>query len=148
MAENLERFSKAFTPVMHFFHNIASEVSKGSEFSLAQFRVLMIVYHYGPMSVNQLKNGLNIAQSTASELVERLVQQEMLYREKNARDRRITQFSLTEHAKKIIENQKKQIKFCYRKILEPLTPEEQSQLVQAFETIYQIVEKHSAASCN
>jgi len=141
LENNLERFSNAFTPVMHFFHNIATEVSKVADFSLAQFRVLMTIHHLGALSVNDLKKRLNIAQSTASEMLERLVQQELLIREKDTKDKRITRFKLTEKAEKIINNQKGSIKRSYGKILEPLSAEEQNTFVEAFESIWMIVKK-------
>lgn len=136
----LERFSKAFIPMMHFFHNIASEASKGADFTLAQYRVLMLVKHRGAMSINDLHNQLNIAQSTASEMVERLVQQNLLLRDKDPSDKRITLFKLSKKAEKILERRKNLMQDCYRKVLEPLSPDEQIELVEAFETILRIID--------
>lgn len=138
-ATNLERFSNAFIPMMHFFHTIASEASKGADFSLAQYRVLMLVKHRGAMSINDLRNQLNIAQSTASEMVERLVQQNLLLREKDLSDKRITLFKLSKKAEKILERRRDLMLDSYRKILEPLSLDEQIELVEAFETILKII---------
>ncbi len=138
---NLERFSNAFIPMMHFFHNIASEASKGADFSLAQYRVLMLVNHRGAMSINDLHNQLKIAQSTASEMVDRLVQQSLLLREKDSKDKRITLFKLSKKAETIIEQRKNIMEDCYRKVLEPLGPDEQIELVEAFEAIVRIIQK-------
>jgi DNA-binding MarR family transcriptional regulator len=137
----LERFSNAFIPMMHFFHNIASEASKGADFTLAQYRVLMLVKHRGAMSINELRNQLNIAQSTASEMVDRLVQQNLLLREKDLTDKRITLFKLSKKAEKILERRRDLMEDCYRKVLEPLSAGEQIELVEAFETILEIIQK-------
>ncbi len=139
LAEMLERFSNAFIPMMHFFHNLASEASRGADFSLAQYRVLMLVKHRGAMSINDLQRQLNIAQSTASEMVERLVQQNLLLREKDPTDRRITVFRLSKKAERILEKRRDVMNDCYRKVLEPLSDEEQVQLVEALETIQRII---------
>ena len=139
LQENLERFANAFIPMMHFFHNIASEASKGADFTLAQYRVLMLVKHQGAMSINDLHHQLHIAQSTASEMVERLVQQDLLLREKDPNDKRITLFKLSKKAAKILERRKDMMEDCYRKVLEPLSPDEQIKLVEAFETILKII---------
>lgn len=139
--EMLERFSNAFIPMMHFFHNIASEASRGVDFTLAQYRVLMLVKHRGAMSIHDLQQQLNIAQSTASEMVERLVQQNLLLREKDPNDRRFTLFKLSKKAEKIIERRKDVMTNCYRKVLEPLTEDEQIKLVEALETILKIIQR-------
>lgn len=137
----IERFSNAFIPMMHFFHNIASEASRGADFTLAQYRVLMLVKHRGAMSINELRNQLHIAQSTASEMVDRLVQQNLLLREKYPTDKRITLFTLSKKAEKILERRKDMMQDCYRKVLEPLSPDERIELVEAFETILKIINK-------
>lgn len=139
--EMLERFSNAFIPMMHFFHNLANEASRGADFSLAQYRVLMLVKHRGAMSINDLQRQLNTAQSTASEMVERLVQQNLLLREKDPNDRRITLFKLSQKAAKILDRRKHVMDDCYRNVLEPLSPDEQRELVEAFETIVRIIQK-------
>ena len=141
LTTNLERFSNAFIPMMHFFHNIASEASKGADFSLAQYRVLMLVRHRGAMSINDLRNQLNTAQSTASEMVDRLVQQNLLLREKDVKDKRITLFKLSKKAEKILERRKDIMEDCYRKVLEPLSQQDQEELVASFETILKIIQK-------
>ena len=137
---NLERFANAFIPMMHFFHNIASEASKGADLTLAQYRVLMLVKHRGAMSINDLRNQLSIAQSTASEMVDRMVQQNLLARKKDPKDRRITLFKLSKKAEKILERRKDMMEDGYRKVLEPLSDNEQIELVEAFETILRIID--------
>jgi DNA-binding MarR family transcriptional regulator len=64
LENNLKHLSNAFIPMMHFFLNIASETFKEANFTLAQYRVLMLVKHRGAMSINDLRNQLNIAQGT------------------------------------------------------------------------------------
>jgi DNA-binding MarR family transcriptional regulator len=125
---------------MHFFHNIASEASKGADLTLAQYRVLMLVKHRGAMSINDLRNQLSIAQSTASEMVDRMVQQNLLVRKKDPKDRRITLFKLSNKAEKILERRKDMMEDGYRKVLEPLSDNEQIELVEAFETILRIID--------
>jgi len=141
MTDLLKRFSNAFIPMMHLFHNIASEASRGAEFTLPQYRVLMLVKHRGSMSISELRNQLKIAQSSASEMVDRLVQQKLLLREKDPNDRRITIFKLTKKAERIMEQRKSVVEDCYRKVLEPLSQAQQEELVGAFETILRIIQQ-------
>lgn len=139
--ENITRFARAFLPIMHIFHNLAGQVVKLTDFSLAQYRVLMLVHRRGSMSVNQLKESLNIAQSTASGMIDRLVQQKHLYRRKHPHDRRVTLFKLTPKTEKKLQEHLSSMENIYRNILEPLTPAEQRQLVESFETILALLQK-------
>jgi len=138
--QTIENFARSFTGVMHLFHNLASGVSRGANLSLAQYRVLMTVHHYGPMSINQLHERLNIAQSSASEMVDRLVRRGMLSRAKDPHDHRITIFRLTEKTHDILKKQKNMMQDVYRRVLEPLTSAEQQELSEAFEKILKLLQ--------
>jgi DNA-binding MarR family transcriptional regulator len=140
--EFLERFSNAFIPGMHFFHNLTSQISHAIDLTLPQYRVLMLVYHRGPMAVGDLQHQLRIAQSSASEMVTRLVQLDLLYLDKNHPDRRITVFDLTDKARQIIKNQQAAMQECFRKVLTQMTPAEQSTFIEAFETIRRLLKQN------
>jgi len=141
LEKNLERLSKSFIPIMHIFHNLACEVSRTADFSLAQYRVLMMVYNQGPMSINDLRTKLKMAQSSASEMVNRLVLNGHLSREKDVLDRRKTVFQLTKTTYNILKKQRESMKVMYKKILEPLNSKEQVELVLAYETILNLMNK-------
>lgn len=141
LLEMAERFSKSFVPVMHIFHNIAGEVSKMADLSLAQYRVIMLVYQSGPMSINALKNRLNTAQSSASEIVNRLVKSGFLQREKSPTDRRVTIFQLTDRARELIQQRTRLMQDVFRDLLVHFSPEEQNQLVESFELILKLMRK-------
>jgi DNA-binding MarR family transcriptional regulator len=137
-----KRFIEAVIPMMHFFHNLAGSMSRGTDFSLAQYRVLMLVNHRGPMTINALRINLNVAQSTASEMVERLVQVKMLVREKSPTDRRVTIFKLTPKAEKMIADQLKNSGEGFKKVLDPFTESEKEEFIQAVETIHRLIQRH------
>jgi len=139
--KNLERFYNAFIPVIHLFHNLAVEVSRVAELSLAQYRVLMLVYRNEKMSINELKNSLNIAQSSASEMIDRLVHQKHLRKQKDPHDRRITLFTLTPGTEAIIRGQKSRILEVLNKAVEPLDDREQRELLEAFEIIARLMQR-------
>ncbi|OGB68335.1 MAG: hypothetical protein A2Y94_15730 [Caldithrix sp. RBG_13_44_9] len=129
--------------MMHIFHNLAGEVVKLTDFSLAQYRVIMLVYRHGSMSINDLKQALNIAQSTASEMIDRLIQQRALKKQINPNDRRITLFTLTPASRRKIEQHLSSIRNIYHKILTPLSAQEQKKLLEAFETILSLLQKET-----
>ncbi len=135
------RFSNAFIPIMHFFHSVALEASKEAEFSLPQYRMLMLLLHKGAMGVPELQQELGNAQSSVSEMAEKLIQQNLLLRVKDEKDRRRTIFHLTARAIKLLEERKNAIQHCCDSILSPLQPDEQRQFVEAFELILGFIQK-------
>jgi DNA-binding MarR family transcriptional regulator len=114
---------------------------KLTDFSLAQYRVIMLVYRHDSMSINDLKRALNIAQSTASEMIDRLVQLKALKKQTDLNDRRITLFTLTPASQRKIEQHLSSIGNIYNKILTPLSVQEQKKLLEAFETILYLLQK-------
>ncbi|MCI0513499.1 MarR family transcriptional regulator [candidate division KSB1 bacterium] len=137
--EFLERFSNAFIPSMHFFHNLTSQISHAIDLTLPQYRVLMLVYHRGPMAIGDLQQQLQMAQSSASEMVTRLVQLDLLYLDKNHPDRRITVFDLTDKARQLLKNQQAAMQACFGKVLTRMPPAGQIALIEAFETIRRLL---------
>lgn len=138
--ENIKRLAQVFPGIMHFFHNIAGQVSKFGEFSLAQYRVLMFLFSRDHLTINHLKHELGTAQSTASGMIDRLVQQGLVRKEKNPNDLRQTVLVLTPKAKSIIRQRMDSMTEVYQKILSDFSEEEQVVLIDALEQIFQVLQ--------
>ncbi|MBN2355155.1 MarR family transcriptional regulator [candidate division KSB1 bacterium] len=139
--DHIQRLAPLFTRLMHVLHHLAGQASKIGDFSLAQYRVLMLVMHRGPMSIKQLQQRLMIAQSSASGMVDRLEQQGWLQREKSPADHRLTLFRLTKKAESLLHKRMQDMEIVYRQLMQPLSIPEQEELLSAFETILRLVEK-------
>lgn len=139
--KNIKRLSEAFPPVMHFFHHVAGQVSKIGEYSLAQYRVLMLLLHNEQMTVSELHHALNTAQSTASEMVTRLVQQGLVERYSDPQDGRRTLLRLSAKAQKDLLGRLDAMTDVYREILKNFQKEEQEDLIKALEKIASILNK-------
>ncbi len=138
---NIQKLAPLFTRLMHLLHHLAGEASKLGDFTLAQYRVLMLVKTMGPMTIKQLQNRLLIAQSSASGIVTRLEQQGWLKREKSAKDRRLTVFHLTRKSESLLKRRMQEMEKVYKKIMAPLSPQEQEQLLEAFATILRLIDR-------
>ncbi|NOY58470.1 MAG: MarR family transcriptional regulator [Calditrichaeota bacterium] len=134
-----QRFARSFRITMHTLHNLAWKISKTGEFSLAQYRLLMLLTDKGPMTVSEFKQYIGVAQSTASELVSRLVDQGYIVKKKSEEDRRKTIFELTAKAKEVLGRRRKEMEIIYQKVLDTLSQEDQLKLVEAFETIAELL---------
>ena len=134
-----QRFASSFRVTMHTLHNLAWKISKTGKFPLAQYRLLMLLTDKGPMTVSEFKQYMGIAQSTASELVSRLVDQGYITKKKAEEDRRKTIFELAPKAKQVLSRRRKEMKVIYQKVLDPLPPKDQVKLVEAFEAIAELL---------
>jgi len=139
--KNIQRLGIIFPEIQRFFHNLSVEVSKTGDFTIAQYRVLSLLSHFGKMTVNDLKNHLNIAQSSASGIVDRLEQIGLLKRSTSITDKRVTQLELTGKAKKILLQNVESMDNVYKKILESLNEDDQNEMINSFEKLLQLIHK-------
>jgi DNA-binding MarR family transcriptional regulator len=73
------------------------------DISTAQIKVLFVLHFGGMHTVNQLADRLNIKQSTASHLVEKLVRAGFVARIDSTTDRRISELHLTEQGQALAD---------------------------------------------
>jgi len=140
MAKNIEqRFARSFRVTMHTLHNLAWKVSKTGEFPLAQYRLLMLLTDKGPMTISKFMRYMGVAQSTASELVSRLVDQGYIAKKKSETDHRKTIFELTPKAAQVLSRRRHEMEVIYKKVLDPLSPKDKVKLVEAFEAIAELL---------
>jgi DNA-binding MarR family transcriptional regulator len=121
--------------MMQMMHSLSTQMSRLEDFTLAQHRAWMMVSHAGTMTVKQFQKNLSIAQSTASETIERLVHQGWLKKGKDPKDRRITVFSLTEKADRRHKQKEAKRIMILEKLLEPLSDKEQKKFLDSFELL-------------
>lgn len=71
--------------------------------SMTQMNVLMRIYHRGPCEMSEIASLLMTSPAAASQLVERMIQQELVYREESPKDRRVRLVHLTENAQQQVQ---------------------------------------------
>lgn len=101
----------------------------------------MLLHHHERMTVGDLHHALNTAQSTASEMVNRLVKQGLVERERDPDDGRRTVLKLSPGAKKDLLNRMEAMTEVYREILRNFSREEQEELIHSLEEIARILNK-------
>ncbi len=138
----LDDLAHSFTRLMHYFHHIAGQVSKLSDFSLAQYRVLMVLYHYQPMTVGQLKQKLGNAQSSVSEMLLRMEEQGLVKRSPNPKDHRQTLLQLSPKAKYMIKRRKEKMAEVYQKLIEGKSEDEVQELIELLNRLLHLLEKN------
>ncbi len=146
MNDNPRRLAEIFSPVMNLLHQIAAKGVKQTDLSLPQFRVLVLIRQNDSMSIKDLYQQLSTAQSSASEMIDRLVRLGYLYRKKDPEDRRRTLFKLSMKAERMLVEEMDSMQRVYTQILGQLSQDEQSELLKAFETIEKLLGNQDPAA--
>ena len=123
------------------FNGLISKNGSAAAITLNQYLTLIIIQALKACSVNELAAELKIAQSTASQLVDRLVKAGFVKREPNSGDRRRMTISLSVEGSDVLNEKKNVLKQSFAKILSLLDSNEQHLFEEAFTVLYALSEK-------
>ncbi len=114
---------------------------KGMKLTFNQYQALTAIRELGECSVNDLADRLGIAQSTTSQLVDRLVKGGYVSRETFAGDRRRMVVTLSKSGAQMMERRRQSLLKAYSRILLMLEEDDQAMLEDAFEKFYRVAAK-------
>ena len=113
-------------------------------FSKSELFTMMLVDRHGEITMSQIADYINVPMSTATGVVERLVKNGYLERDRSYSDRRVVVIELTDNGKKVIEGLKSTMLSYIQLIYDALTDEERLLLGKVFVKITNIInEKNS-----
>jgi MarR family transcriptional regulator, organic hydroperoxide resistance regulator len=137
--ERAERLLRISPKVMLSFSKMHS--SKKAEMTFNQYQTLVLIQGMGECSVNELAERLGLAQSTTSQLVDRLVIAGLVKREINPNNRRSIIVSLGQEGMRMLHKRTTIMQKGYEKILSMLNEEDQEKFEDAFITLNKIADK-------
>jgi DNA-binding MarR family transcriptional regulator len=76
--------------------------ARASELSMSQLGALFHIHRIGSSGVTDLGEHLGVTSSAASQMLERLVQQELILRSPDPSDRRVKQIALTDKGRQVL----------------------------------------------
>lgn len=139
--EQIERIAQLYPVIMRVMGRIRSIVHDGMDLTYNQYKMLLTIYDKGNCTLNVLARELRIAMSSASGMVDRLVNQGFVYRTVDEDNRRQVMIYTTEKGEELIRELQRGIVENYRTLLERLPPRDQERLVAAFESLVEILGK-------
>ena len=116
---------------MHGFLRYARE--RG--LSMSQIATLFQLSQHDCLAVSEIGDGLGVSNAAASQLLDRLVQQELITRTENPQDRREKQLILTEKGHNILLESARTREAWLESLAAMLTPEEQEKVAEALEIL-------------
>ena len=103
--------------------------------SMSQISTLFRLSHHGSLAVSEIGDGLGVSNAAASQLLDRLVQQELVTRAENPQDRREKQLILTEKGRNILLESTRTRQAWLECLVSTLTPEEQIKVTEVMEIL-------------
>jgi DNA-binding MarR family transcriptional regulator len=111
------------------------------ELTPSQTFVLRTLETDGQMTVSDLRRITNGAQSTASEMVARLVKQGYVHKKPSPDDGRAVTIAITANGKAILRARLESMLRRHRTVLAALTTTDQERMLNAFETIVELMDR-------
>lgn len=111
------------------------ELAQAAGLTAVQFRVLQLVAERGFCTATGISNRMGVSQATVTSLVDKLVRQGMVERQRSEKDRRQTNIVMTEKGRAAIERAPDALQQRYVRKFEALQDWEQSMLVAALERV-------------
>lgn len=139
--EQIERIAQLYPVIMRVMGRIRSLVHDGMDLTYNQYKMLLTIYDKGSCPLNLLARELGIAMSSASEMVERLVNLGIVYRAVDEENRRQVIIYTTDRGEELIRELRHGIIENYRQLFARLPEGDQERLATAFEAIADVLGK-------
>jgi DNA-binding MarR family transcriptional regulator len=114
--------------------------SKEKGFSMSQIGALFHLHRMGACGVSDIGDDLGVTNAAASQMLERLVQQQMITRSEDPNDRRFKQIVLTDKGRQVLQESIHARQGWLEDLARALSPGEQEQVVAA---LHILIEKAS-----
>lgn len=141
MTAHIERIARLYPLLLGRMGRLRTLVHEGMDLTYNQYKTLLTVADRGECTLGDLARELEVAMSSASQMVDRLVGQGLVHREQDAGNRRQVLIRLTPAGRSLVEELQRGILEGYGKVLARLPEDEQEALVRAFEDIARILGK-------
>ncbi len=132
--ENITSILNAFDGISSVFAAMES-FSCDESISKPELLALEVITSEEGLMMSDLGKRLDISLSTATGIIDRLIEKKLVKREKNGGDRRIVRVVLTDKGRKTNQTYQKQKKELFGRMLDALDSEEQEELIKILEKI-------------
>lgn len=140
--KKIERISELAPKIMGAFHDMGSVHPKGEKLSMRQYQALIIVKTSEQLTVSQFCSKLNLAPSTGTELINRMIDLKYIKKEGEHKDKRQVTLSVTNKGEKLLLQRKQAMTEMFKNFMQPFSVEDKDLFVQSFENIWNLIAKY------
>jgi DNA-binding MarR family transcriptional regulator len=116
----------------------------GGHFSKQELKVIHTLGKYGPCNMGEIADRLMLALSSATSVVDKLVEKSLISRERPEGDRRIVKVALTPEGQDLYRIAREARMNMGRGMLSTLNKQEQDELIALFRKMTEHIEQHPA----
>ncbi|MEY8842074.1 MarR family winged helix-turn-helix transcriptional regulator [Cribrihabitans sp. XS_ASV171] len=116
------------------------DLKQSAGITAVQFRVLQIIAEAGQATAKEISLRMRVSQATVTSLVDKLVREGMVLREKSARDRRQTNIHITAKGRQTLSEAPDPLQQRFVRKFSALADWEQSMLVASLERVAEMLD--------
>jgi DNA-binding MarR family transcriptional regulator len=137
----IHTIAQLYPRLMRAMGHLRGVVDETMDLTYNQYKALLSLSDMGPCTLNSLSQELEVATSSASQMVDRLVAMELVQRATADGDRRSIILTASAKGEGLLEKIKEEILRRYQDLFDNLGPAEQANLAGAIHTLVRILEK-------
>ena len=141
MSTPIHTIAQLYPRLMRAMGHLRGAVDDTMDLTYNQYKALLSLSDMGPCTLNALSRELDVATSSASQMVDRLVAMGLVERTAADGDRRSIVLTSSQEGERLLEKVKEEILLRYQDLFRHLGGAEQANLAGAIHTLVRILEK-------
>lgn len=137
--QGAQRLAEVVPQLMSAFHDFRRPQDGARSLTMRHFQALVLLSVRGEMTVTDLCDRLHLAPSTGSELAQRMIALGLVQKSYENIDRREVSLKLTDLGLDTFQQRKLELVQIFQGLLERFSAHDQDRLLQAFDTIWEIM---------
>jgi len=137
----IHTIAQLYPRLMRAMGHLRGAVDETMDLTYNQYKALLSLSDMGPCTLNTLSRELEVATSSASQMVDRLVAMGLVERTAADGDRRSIVLTSSVEGERLLEKVKEEILLRYQDLFRHLGAAEQANLAGAIHTLVRILEK-------
>ncbi len=128
--------------IMNAFHDLGQQHPTGERLSMRQYQTLIIIHANESLTLSGLCEKLNLAPSTATELVNRMISLDYVSKSHEEQDHRNVNLKVSHRGLQLLKEREEAMAAMFGRFLEPFPDNEKEQFVEAFQQIWELIRKN------
>ena len=140
ITQQAEKLAALAPKIMGAFHDLRQHQSENDQLTMRQYQALIIINAKGQLTISELCERLNLASSTGTELVNRMLAAGYVEKKTESQDRRQMIIHLAAKGRHILKERFGMMTEMFEKFISPFSEQERSDFIHAFELIWQTIQ--------
>lgn len=143
----VEEVGQMVQKLVRVFQLFERDQIKVHGFTSSQCYAMLEILKYGSLTMNELSEKMNLDSSTMTRVIDKLVRDEFVHRDKDASDRRIVVVSLTDKGSKAAKELNSSVNEYYKRIIKNIPEGEVLDIVESVSKLLKAFEKANPNCC-